>query len=283
MNVVQVILLAIVTFIFAIDQFSLTETLYRPIISCTIIGAILGDLQVGLLVGGTYEIMVIGNMPVGGAQPPNVVIAGVAGCILAITAKMDVNAALGAAIIFSVFGQYVVTLVFTFMASLMAKADKAAEEANPAGIAQVNYISMVIMGSLFAVISILCYVGGTAMADTLKELSVNYSWLMGGLSVAGGMMKFVGFAILMKIMMANDLWGFLLAGFASAIIVQNIPTAFALNAETGAVSASGNLSGVTLLLLAFIGVCIAIYDYMIHIKIKENAGSGFEGGMNDGI
>lgn len=283
MNVVQIILLAIVTFVFAIDQYSLTETLYRPIVACTIIGAILGDLQVGLLVGGTYEIMVIGNMPVGGAQPPNVVIAGVAGCILAITAKMDVNAALGAAIIFSVFGQYVVTLVFTFMASLMAKADKAAEEANPAGIAQVNYISMCILGALFAVISILCYVGGTAMADTLKQLSTDYSWLMGGLSVAGGMMKFVGFAILMKIMMASDLWGFLLAGFASAIIVQNIPTAFALNTETGAVTAAGNLSGVTLLLLAFIGVCVAIYDYMIHIKIKENAGSGIEGGMNDGI
>ena len=38
-------------------------------------------MEIGLLVGGTYEIMVIGNMPVGGAQPPNVIIAGVAGCI----------------------------------------------------------------------------------------------------------------------------------------------------------------------------------------------------------
>lgn len=48
----QVILLAIVTFIFAIDQFSLTETLYRPICACPIIGAILGDAQAGLVVGG---------------------------------------------------------------------------------------------------------------------------------------------------------------------------------------------------------------------------------------
>ncbi len=30
----QAILLAIATFIFAIDQFSLTEILYRPIIAC---------------------------------------------------------------------------------------------------------------------------------------------------------------------------------------------------------------------------------------------------------
>lgn len=38
----QVVLLAIVTFLFAIDQFSLTEIIYRPICACPIIGAILG-------------------------------------------------------------------------------------------------------------------------------------------------------------------------------------------------------------------------------------------------
>ena len=42
------------------------------------------------------------------------------------------------------------------------------------------------------------------------------------------------------------------------------------------------MSGVALLLLAFIGICIAIYDFMINIKIKENAGSN-AGGMSDGI
>lgn len=283
MDIIQIILLAIVTFIFAIDQFSLTETLYRPIIACPIIGAILGDMQTGLLVGGTYEIMVIGNMPVGGAQPPNVVIAGVAGCILAIKAEMPVEAALGSAVIFSVFGQYVVTLVFTFMAGLMAKADKAAEEANPNGIAQVNFISMACLGSLFAVISILCYVGGTAMADTLKVISADYSWIMGGLSVAGGMMKFVGFAILMKIMMAPDLWGFLLAGFAGAAIMNYIPTGFAFNAEAGTVSAAGSMSAQALILLAFIGICIAIYDFTNQLKIRANAGNGATGGMSDGI
>ena len=78
------------------------------------------------------------------------------------------------------------------------------------------------------------------------------------------------------------LWGFLLAGFASAIILSYIPTGFAFNAEAGSVAASGTMSGVALLLLAFIGICIAIYDFMINFKIKENAGSN-AGGMSDGI
>lgn len=42
-SIVEVVLLAIVTFIFAIDQFSLTELIYRPMIACPIIGLILGS------------------------------------------------------------------------------------------------------------------------------------------------------------------------------------------------------------------------------------------------
>lgn len=121
MNIVEIILLAVVTFIFAIDQFSLTEIIYRPIIACPIIGLVLGDLHTGLVVGGTYELMMIGNMPVGGAQPPNAVLGSVVAMIFAIKARMNIDAALGACMIFATFGQYVVTLTFTVMSGLMAK------------------------------------------------------------------------------------------------------------------------------------------------------------------
>ena len=192
MNIIEIVLLAIVTFIFAIDQFSLTEIAYRPIVACPIIGLILGDVQTGLVIGGTYELMMIGNMPVGGAQPPNAVLGSVVAMIFAVKAKMDINAALGACMIFATFGQYVVTLTFTVMSGLMAKADKAAEEGNPAGITQVNVISCLILGSLFAVIAVVAYVGGIALSPALESLSKNASWFMGGLSAAGGMMRFVG-------------------------------------------------------------------------------------------
>ncbi len=141
MEVIQIVLLAVATFIFAIDQFSLTEVIYRPMVACPIIGMILGDVKVGLAIGGTYELMMIGNMPVGGAQPPNSVIGAVVAMIFATKAGMDVNTALGTAVIFSLFGQYIVTLVFTVMSGLMATADKAAEAADPKGITKVNVIS----------------------------------------------------------------------------------------------------------------------------------------------
>ena len=266
MNILQIVLLALVTFIFAIDQFSLTELIYRPIIACTIIGAILGDINKGLVIGGTYELMMVGNMPVGGAQPPNAVLGSVVAMVFAVKSNLKVEEALGASVIFAVFGQYAVTTTFAAMSAIMVKADKAAEAGNPKGIAQVNYISMLILGSLFAAFAVLAYIGGSAAQEALGTVRDNYSFIMGGLAAAGGMMRYVGFAILMKIMLANDMWGIYFAGFAAAAILGNIP----------------QTSGATLLLVAFIGLAIALYDYNINVKMKGLGVSG-DGGMSDGI
>ncbi len=263
MNILEIVLLAVVTFVFAIDQFSLTEIAYRPIIACPIIGLILGDVRTGLVIGGTYELMMIGNMPVGGAQPPNAVLGSIIAMIFAVKAGMDMNAALGACMIFATFGQYIVTLTFTIMSGLMAKADEAAANADPAGITRVNLISCCILGSLFALMSVLAYVGGVAMSGALQSLADHASWLMGGLSAAGGMMRFVGFAVLLKIMIANDMWGILLAGFVCALVIGNI----------------ASLSSACLLLVAFLGVAIAVRDFRVS-GIKKKAE---EGGFSDGI
>ena len=76
-SVIQVLLVFVVTFIAAIDQFSFLESLYQPIVTGMVVGLILGDVTTGLIVGGTYQLMTIGNMPIGGAQPPNAVVGGI--------------------------------------------------------------------------------------------------------------------------------------------------------------------------------------------------------------
>ena len=61
-NIVECVLLAILTFFFAIDQFSLTEIVYRPIIACPIIGLVLGDMETGFAVNDTIDqVMIDGN------------------------------------------------------------------------------------------------------------------------------------------------------------------------------------------------------------------------------
>ena len=266
-NIIQVLLVAVFAFIAAIDQFNFLESLYQPIVSGAVVGAILGDLQTGLIVGGTYQLMTIGNMPVGGAQPPNAVIGGIMAVVFAISSKLDATVAVGLAVPFALIGQYFVTFLFTIMSALMAKADKYDDEANPSGIVKLNYLAMGALGLLFAIVVVIGLIGGSAAGTWLNEVSTKYAWFMNGLGAAG-MMRYVGFAILLRIMLSNDLWGIYFAGFALATIIGKIQ----------------GLSGSALLLVAFVGIAICIYDFQTNVKMKSaTANIGIGGDDEDGI
>lgn len=100
-----------------------------------------------------------------------------------------------------------VTLLFTAMSPVMSVADKMAEKGDTKGIVRLNYLAMGALGLLFAVVCIAGLIGGSALGNTLDKLSQDFAWIMNGLGAAGGMMRFVGFATLLRIMLSNDLWG----------------------------------------------------------------------------
>ena len=266
-NAIQILLVAIWAFIVAIDQFDFLESLYQPIVTGAVIGAILGDLQTGLIVGGTYQLMTIGNMPVGGAQPPNAVIGGIMATVFAISSGLDTTAAVGLAVPFALIGQYMVTLLFTVMSPVMGVADKMAAKGDTKGIVKLNWLAMGALGLLFSLVCVAGLIGGTAMGSTLTAISEKYAWIMTGLGAAGGMMRFVGFAILLRIMLSNELWGIYFAGFALATIIGYIP----------------ELSGSALLLIAFVGVAIALYDFQTRCAMKSAGAGNANGGDEDGI
>lgn len=267
-NFIQILLVAVFAFIAGIDQFSFLESLYQPIVSGAVIGAILGDLQTGLIVGGTYQLIQIGSMPIGGAQPPNPVLGGIMAVIFAVSSNLEPSAAVGLAVPFALIGQYFVTFLFTLMAPLMSKADKCADNADTKGIERINYGAMAALGLAFAIIVVIGLIGGAAAGETLSNWADKYEGVMNGLSAAGKMMRYVGFAILLRIMLSKDLWGIYFAGFAIATIIGKIE----------------GLAGSALLLVAFIGFAIAIYDFQTNVKMKsvtENIGMG--GDDEDGI
>lgn len=261
---IQIALIFIITFIAAIDQYSFLESLYQPIVTGMVVGLILGDLKTGLIVGGMYQLMTIGNMPVGGAQPPNAVIGGIMAAVLAISLKLEPTVAVATAIPFALLGQYGVTLIFTIMSGLMSKADDFAHKADTKGIVHLNYLAMGLLGLIFATVVTLFFIGGATFGQTIVDAIP--PWLMSGLSAAGGMMRFVGFAILLKVMISRDLWGFFLIGFGLACIVMAAPS----------------LSGPAMLILAFIGFALAFWDYQIQSKFKHVTVSN-DGGDEDGI
>lgn len=263
-SAIQIILVFVWSFIIGIDQFDFLESLHRPIINGAVVGAILGDLEAGLIVGATYELMTVGNMPVGGAQPANIVIGGTMATVFAIGSGLDINVALGLAVPFSVVGTYIVTLVFTVMSPMMGVADKMAAKGDHKGIVRLNWLAMGALGLLWGVISTIGLIGGDAMGTALQSVFEAVPWLMSGLGAAGGMMRFVGFATLLRIMLSNDRWGIYFAGFALATIIGYIP----------------ELAGSALVLIAFVGVALAINDFQVNVAIRNANGNG---GDDDGI
>ena len=259
-NFIQILLVFIVAFIAGIDQFSFLESIYQPIVMGPVIGAILGNFELGLVVGGTYQLITIGAMPIGGAQPPNAVIGGIMASIFACTASpaIDASAAVAMAIPFSVLGTNFVTLLFTLMSGLMKLADKAAENANPKGIVNLNYLGMLILGASFGVVCVAGLMAGSSIADAIN--SYLPAFFMDGLAIAGKMMPFVGFAILMKVMLSGEYMGFFFAGFAMAAYVKP-----------------------DMLFIGFIGLAIAIFYFQISSRQGSVAVATNGGGEEDGI
>ncbi|QWT17448.1 PTS sugar transporter subunit IIC [Collinsella sp. zg1085] len=262
-SILQIVLIFLVTFVAAIDQFDFLESLYQPIVTGAVVGLILGNLEVGLVVGGTYQLMTIGNMPIGGAQPPNAVIGGIMATIFACSLNMEPNVAVAAAIPFALLGQYGVTLFFTVRAPLLENFRAAAVKADPKGVTVWTVINEVILGLIFAVIVTLFFVGGQAFGQQVVDAIPE--WLNTGLKAAGGMMRFVGFAILLKIMMSRDMWAFFFMGFGLACIVAAIDS----------------LATPGLLILAFVGFGLAFWDFQQQTGLKGAVVDG--GDMTDGI
>ena len=183
-NFLQIALVFLVTFVAAIDQFDFTESLYQPIVTGPIIGAILGDVQTGLVVGGTYQLMTIGNMPIGGAQPPNAVIGGIMAAVFACTLEMDPNVAVATAIPFALLGQYGVTLFFTLRAPLMESFRAAAVKADTKAITKLTVISEVILGLIFAFIVTLFFIGGLTAGQAVVDMVPSGSTTVSPLPVA---------------------------------------------------------------------------------------------------
>ncbi len=73
-GLLQALMLGILAFFAGLDLFNGLTHFHRPVVLGPLVGLILGDLQTGILVGGTLELIWMGLAPLAGAQPPNVII-----------------------------------------------------------------------------------------------------------------------------------------------------------------------------------------------------------------
>ena len=70
-SVLFVVLVVLYTVIAVADQISIQCGIYTPLFAATFVGFLLGDLQTGLIIGATLQLMTLGVATYGGATVPD--------------------------------------------------------------------------------------------------------------------------------------------------------------------------------------------------------------------
>ena len=225
---IQALLVASFVTIAFIDAHTLQTHIFRPIVVGPVVGAIMGDVQTGFSVGVIVELMFLAVIFVGTAVPPNPTISTAIATAIAILSGGGVEIAVATALPVSFIGQ----IAETFQNSVinvwfMHRVDKAVENADTRGIILNNTILPMAMNALlYGVPTFLAvYYGADFVAGIIEAIP---SKIITGLTVGGGLIGAVGFALLLASIKNRKMWPFLLLGFvfASYLHVNMIGIAF---------------------------------------------------------
>lgn len=174
--------------------YSLFAVCKQPIIIGTVVGALMGDLEKGIIVGSSIEVVYLGMVAAGGNIPSDK-------CLAALIA-----------IPIGILGVFVNNIRRTTNAWFAAKADKYAEEANIKGIWRCATLYPLAFGFIFRfpIVFVANLFGATFVEKVLQAIP---EWLMRGLTVTGGVLPALGFATTIFVIGKNKYIPFFILGF----------------------------------------------------------------------
>ena len=259
MSIISMILVVIVAFLAGIEGVVDEFQFHQPIVACTLIGLVSGYLEEGIILGGSLQMIALGWANVGAAIAPDAALASVASAIImvkglggATDAQTVIDSAIAVAIPLSVAGLFLTMVCRTLAIPIVHFMDAAAEKGNFRGIETWQIIAILMQGVRIAIPAVaLCYIPAEAVQAALEAMP---AWLADGMSIGGGMVAAVGYAMVINMMATKETWPFFALGFVVACI-----------------------SEITLIGLGVIGVVIAL----VYLGLKESGGSNGNTGSGD--
>lgn len=215
MSTLQLILLVIVAAIAGMGSVLDSAQTHRPLVACTLVGLVLGDLPTGIILGGTLEMLALGWMNVGAAMAPDAALASVISAVLVIVGKQSIGAGIAVAVPIAAAGQVLTIFVRTITVFFQHLADKYAESGNTRGIEICHFTGLSLQAIRVAIpATIVGLLAGTdavnAMLAAIPEVITR------GLQVAGGFIVVVGYAMVINMMNSKSLMPFFFIGFLLA-------------------------------------------------------------------
>lgn len=207
----QILFLTVYAFLAQLDALSLQISIANPLTAGFVTGLILGNVPLGLTVGATLQLMVLGVATYGGATVPDFMSAAIIGTAFAIMSNQNVEFAIGIALPIGLLLTQLDILARFTNVYFQHKADRYAENGDADGVARMNLMGIIPWGLSRAIPVFL----GLFFGNEVVKSIVAYipQWLMGGLKVAGGILPAMGIAILMRYLPVKNYYPFLIVGF----------------------------------------------------------------------
>lgn len=273
----QIILITLYSGVQILDELQIWSGLNTPIGAGFIVGLIMGNIPVGLFIGASMQLMILGVGTFGGASRIDATI----GTVLATAFSISIH---------GMSPQVAISSIAVPVATIMIQLDILArftntyfahridhdiETFNYKGIER-NYLLGALPWALSRAIPVfLALAFGRGLVQAIANaLNGSWAWLGNGLSLAGATLPAVGFAILLRYLPVKKHVAYLILGFTITtlfgVIFSNVQS---LGTGIAAISKgfSVKFNGMPMLAIALLGFALSIMHYKGSVnEDKEN-------------
>ncbi|WP_268888868.1 PTS mannose/fructose/sorbose transporter subunit IIC [Enterococcus lactis] len=251
-SIISIILVVLVAFLAGMEGILDEFQFHQPLVACTLIGLVTGNLEAGIVLGGTLQMIALGWANIGAAVAPDAALASVASAIILVLGGQGVKgvpSAIAIAVPLAVAGLFLTMIVRTIAVPIVHLMDAAAEEGNIRKVEMWHIIAVCLQGVRIAVpAAALLFIPAQTVQSFLESMP---AWLTDGMAIGGGMVVAVGYALVINMMATKEVWPFFVIGFVVAAISQ-----------------------LTLIALGALGVALAL----IYLNLSKMGGSSNNGG-----
>lgn len=252
MSVISIILVVLIAFLAGIEGILDEFQFHQPLIACTLIGLVTGNLTACIILGGTLQMIALGWANIGAAVAPDAALASVASAIILVLGGQGVAgipSAIAIAIPLAVAGLFLTMIVRTLAVPIVHLMDRAAEKGNIRSVEWLHISAICMQGVRIAIpAAALLFIPADSVQSFLEAMP---AWLTDGMAIGGGMVVAVGYALVINMMATKEVWPFFVIGFVVAAISQ-----------------------LTLIAIGALGVALAL----IYLNLSKIGGGNSNGG-----
>ncbi len=262
----QILLLSLYAGYQILDELQIYSSMSAPVFAGLFTGLVMGDLQAGLIIGGSMQLTVLGVGTFGGASRIDANSGTILATAFSISLGMNPEQAIAAIAVPVASLMIQLDILARFANTYFAhRIDQHVETMNYKAIER-NYLLGALPWSLSRLIPVFLALafGGGLVENVVAVLNGDLKWLGDGLSVAGAVLPAVGFAILLRYLPVKKHFSYLILGFTiTALLATLFSNVQLLGTSVASVvkDLPATFNSLPMLAVAMIGFSLAAISY----------------------